>query len=409
MARKRISPETKTETTIVNVENNEGDFDISDLPINKPTISANAKTMMTLSEIAGFRPAGEVLENVRAIKTRFPIYDHATKVNGHPLARVAVIHGPSSHGKTSFLHGLGESFIRSGNGYNLIDAEHTTPFNWVKSIMGDAANSPLFVADRPRTYEKTVEKVRKMLKAIIDGKKAGNIDPDFTVLFGVDSIRKLVPEGVLKKLTESMKKDNGAGIDGYGGRAGQIKAALNAAWLDELVPMLSESGCTMCIIARESQNTTTDIFAQDYKMTGGSALEFDSSLIIRVERNKYLTKGEGKEQIVFGEQHRLTIRKTKVSKKDGKTTIGYFHTSNGVLSSEGFDRARDVFYLATRFDIINQAGSWFDFEYNGESHKFQGEEKVLIEMRNNPELLMYIENACRERFDSTDTEESDDQ
>ena len=49
---------------------------------------------------------------MRAVPTIFPQYDRATRVGGHPIERWTTVHGPSNHGKTTFLHGLGASFLQ---------------------------------------------------------------------------------------------------------------------------------------------------------------------------------------------------------------------------------------------------------------------------------------------------------
>ena len=69
-----------------------------------------------------------------------------------------------------------------------------------------------------------------------------------SALIAIDSIRKLVPKKLFDELAKAEKADSGdkpkgrfakkpKGVDGYGGRAAQLKAALNAAWMDELVPL----------------------------------------------------------------------------------------------------------------------------------------------------------------------------
>jgi hypothetical protein len=94
------------------------------------------------------------------------------------------------------------------------------------------------------------------------------------------------------------------------------------------------------------------------KLGGGGSVVYESSLIVRVERARWITDGEGKEAPVVGEQHRLTIRKTKIGGKDDRVTIASFHTSNGKLTPEGFDTARDVLDLGARLGVVKKSGGW---------------------------------------------------
>ena len=79
--------------------------------------AAEAPSRERLSALAGvagrfkkFRPAREVLTLVKAVPTRFPQFDHATRVGGLPIERFMLLHGPSNHGKT----GIGGQHVRGG-------------------------------------------------------------------------------------------------------------------------------------------------------------------------------------------------------------------------------------------------------------------------------------------------------
>lgn len=356
--------------------------------------------------IPGIGQVKEVLPEVKAVPTRFVSFDFATRVGGMPIERVTVVHGPSSHGKTVFCHGVGLSFLEREHMYHLIDAEYTTPIGWLTDLFGGYTDSPYFTAMRPKSYEQTVLSTRMYLDGIIKGKREGIIDSETSSLIVVDSIRKLIPEGILDKLQAEIKSAvMKNGVDGYKGRAAMIKAALNASWLDELVPMLAEAGAAMIIIARESQNTSTDLFKTDWKMTGGNALEFDSSLIIRIERDEWIKSGSGDDAVVIGEKHRLTIRKTKVGGKDGKNTRAYFHTSNGVLTPAGFDVARDLVEMGLKFGIISKSGSHYAFD----NQSFKGMNNICETVSSNNALFSSLEQAIRQQFRDREPERSDDE
>ncbi len=356
----------------------------------------------------GFRPGVEVFTHVRAVPTCFIQFDHGVRVGGYPTERISLIHGPSGQGKTRYTLGLGYSFLQRDNPVLFIDAERTLERGFVNLELREHASSPLFFGNRPTTYEQTRLDVRKWCNTVAELRAKGKIHADACGLVIVDSIRKLVPREQwdrLLELNKQARKDEKARD-----RAAQLKAAMNAAWCDELIPLLEQTGCTMGIIAREMEDPEADqrsrMFGTAYKTGGGGALYYDASLDIRVERARYVTKdqGEGLRPIVYGERHRITIKKSKVSGKEDKTIVCYFHSSNGKLSPEGRDPARDVVELGLREGVIKggksksgKGGGWMQWE----GQKWQGEHAAVKKLSADPALLARLEKDVRASFSKT--------
>lgn len=356
----------------------------------------------------GFRPAREVLRLVRAVPTWFVQYDHAGGVGGLPIERFMLLHGPSNHGKTIYALGLIGSFLARNHYAALIDAEFTTPLDWVEHLLGAHADSDRFFAMRPTSYEATVDAVRDFCREIARLRSDSKIAPDTSALIVVDSIRKLVPQNLMKKLVEGAEKH---GVDGYGGRAAQIRAAMNAAWMDELVPLLASTQTAMLVIAREAEDPDAD--ARDkaagraFKVGGGKSLYYEASQAIRVERAGwvYERKAEkGEERLpAIGERHRITIHKTKVAQKTDRVQVAYFHTSNGSMFPEGFDRPRDLLELGRRLGVVDESGSWITFV----GKKVQGELKALKLLHESPDLVVALEREVRAAFEKAPPIEHD--
>lgn len=361
--------------------------------------SAEGDQLKAFAEVAkdfeGFLPASKVLTEVRAVRTIFPQIDVATRVQGWPLQRVAVIHGPSNHGKTLFLHGLGASFLRAGHFNQLIDAEFTTDMRWLRALMGPLADSPAFLAMRPKSYEQTTRAVRDSVNALAKARDDGRIPKTTSTLIGVDSIRKLVPE----KILEQIEAEKG-GVDGRGGTTAMFKAALNAAWLDELVPLLYHTNSTLVIIAREAEKIDATKYEQNWKVGGGKSLVYDSSIAARITRAEWVTEGEGKTRKVLGERHRVAIHKTKIAGKDDKEVVSFFHSSNGTDCPEGFDLARDVFELAVDHGLIKRMGQEYVDQMTGEVFG-KSENASVRELRKDPERLLLLENQARAQAELT--------
>ncbi len=363
-------------------------------PAPEETRDRLTRMQVVANRFNAWRPAAAVLTRVRAVPTRFVQIDHATRVGGWPIERFTTLHGPSNHGKTLLAHGLGLSFLEQGHFYAFVDAEFTTPEDWLATLMGQHVTHPGFVALRPKTFEETVDAVRQFVEQIAEAREKGEVDPDTSAIVVVDSMTKLVPDRLMKRIAKDGAVGKRGSVDGYGGRGGQLRAALNKQWLDELVPLLYHTRSSLVAITREGDDPDADDFDRmkdkGWKIQGGKALTYDASLVVRVSRDSWLRESSEKEARVVGERHRLRIWKTKIGGKDGEHTDAFVHTSNGVLSPEGFDRARDVLELAIAAGVVEQAGAWL--RWNG--NRWNGEAKALAKLRDRG-LLADLEREVR--------------
>lgn len=317
-----------------------------------------------------WRPAREVMVPVRAVPTIFPQVDMVTGVGGWPLERVALLHGPSNEGKTSFAHGLGLSFLRRKHFYAFVDAEFTTPITWLRQMMGDWADSPAFVGYRPDTFESTRDAVKQFCDVIQEAKAKEEVHPDTGGLVVVDSLRKLRPKRLMEALLNAEDgrstgkgKSKEVGLDGMGGRGAMYRAALFAQWLDELVPLLANTGTSVVLITREYENTDAGTYDEQFRVAGGKAPYYESSLVVRVSRGGFVhERPDDPKSKLIGERHRLQVRKTKLSHKDERMPVVYFHTSNGARLPVGYDSARDLLELALDIGLVQLKGSYYEFE-----------------------------------------------
>lgn len=356
-------------------------------------------------QMKGWKPARQVLRKVEAVPTIFPSFDKGTHVGGLPLGRIITIHGPSGEGKTYFTLGLECSFLAGDHFVAHVDAEMTTPVTWVDKIMSQVADHPGYLASRPRNYEEVDDAVRSFLNNIGEAKSKGTISKETSGLVVVDSIRKLVPKALFAKLMSAKGGAKIFGIDGMSGRGAQHKAALHAQWMDEMVPLLESTNCSMVLIARETEDPEADAnarkYGRAYKIGGGKSVIYDSSITARITRKSWVQKTTGKQHAdgsdvkeAIGERHQVEIWRTKVTVNEDKATKCFFHTSNGTFVPEGFDRARDVLELAREMQIVKgDASLSFDGKSLGRS-----ENRSVLALANNPELLAEIEARVRAGF-----------
>ena len=316
------------------------------------------KRMHALSTAAadfdGWEQGREVLTPVHSVPTIFPQYDIATRVHGHPIQRVTLVHGPSNMGKTLFMLGLGRSFLEREHFYFHVDAEFTTPEPWVVELLREYADYPTFMALRPEDYESTAAAIRAACKKLVEQRVAGKIPNDTTAMFGIDSLQKLIPKNFFEELSKAAYK---GGPDPLKGRGGMLQAALNSSWMKELVPMMYHANAAIVLLSREAENTkATSMYDPDFKVGGGKAPYYDSSLVLRITRAEWLVKGKTKTKpgTVIGEKLLIQIMKTKVGGKEGRVTRCFFHTSNGQHIPPGFDLARDVIELGLQCGVLTK-------------------------------------------------------
>lgn len=396
------SPDASKEDENLFEEEDDGvsSFDDDDQPVSQKNARMSALAAVA-GEFKSFRPASQVLTRVRAVPTIWPAFDYATKVGGLPIERFSLLHGPSASGKTYLTIGLLLSFLMRDHFGVLIDAERTTPISWLEKAMGRYATHPGFFADRPKTYEATVAAVRAFVNTLRKLRDSGKVPENTSALIVVDSIRKLVPEDQFKRIMKDAKAA-GDKKEKLKDRSAQIKAAMNAAWMDELIPLLEETQSAMVVIARETEDPDADarskMFGTNYKVGGGKALYYDASMNMRVERlkayGKKIKDGDKERLVPYGDLHQVTITKSKVSGKgEDLKTKSLFHISNGVLVPEGFDRARDVLEIAQRFAVV-EGTSWLKYGRN----KWQGEHAAVKKLSESPKLLDQLEKDCRALF-----------
>lgn len=351
----------------------------------------------------GWRQARAVLTKVRGVQTIFPSVDLATKIGGWPIERVALVHGESNHGKSEFVLGLGKSFLERGHFFAFVDAEMTTPETWLRQL-GIPIDHPGFAALRPETYEETVDAVRRWAETIGEARQKGEIPKESSGICVIDSIGKLAPKDLLKKIMKEAADEDDKpkpagprakpkrGIDGMGGRAAQYKAALNNQWMNELVPLMARTGCSIVIITREIEDPDAGMFDEGVKTTGGKSLIYDSSLVVRVVREAAIWRGEGASREMLGERHRVEIRKTKIGRKEQRIPRAYFNSSNGVLVPAGFDAQRDYLDLGHELGEIELRGSNYML---GSKRLGQGEHAAVKRLHEEPGLFAELRSIVR--------------
>ncbi len=359
------------------------------------------KSATSILKIPGVGAGSELAREVEAVPTIFPHVDYRIGVGGYPISRLTTIQGPSNHGKTTYLVGLMRSFIEMGHYVLFGDMERTTPKSYLKLLMGEAFESPLFqMPEKLGNYTSVRTLARQWCEGIAKLRDEGTIPPTVTGMVAIDSLQNLLPDNMMDEMAKLSaterkgKKDGGA--DGLRGRGGQLQASWNKAWFLELTSVLADTRCAFVTIVRENVKDGEGFHAEDIiTPVGGKEVLFGPSLRTRVIAQP-LYEGEGKEKTMVGEIHTVQIVKTKVSGKEERIPEAFFHTSNGKSGPAGFDRARDVLELGKELGVIQTRGAHYYVVGHHSEHKIgMGANQALETLRNDEPIRLSVEALCK--------------
>ncbi|MDI9493267.1 MAG: recombinase RecA [Bacillota bacterium] len=301
--------------------------------------------------------------NIDCISTGSISLDIATGVGGIPRGRVVEIFGPESSGKTTIaLHIIAEAQKKGGKAA-FIDAEHALDPDYAAKLGVDTAE--LLVA-QPDTGEQALEICEVLVRS-------GALD-----VVVIDSVAALVPKA-------EIQGDMG---DSHVG----LQARLMSQALRKLTGAINKSN-TSAIFINQLREKVGVMFGSPEVTTGGRALKFYSSMRLDVRRVESIKVGDS----VIGNRTRVKIVKNKLAPP-------FKQAEFDIMYGTGISREGDVLDCAVEAKIVEKAGAWYSF--NGERIG-QGRENVKNYLRENPEILLKIENSLKQQFlpDSVNVDE----
>ena len=186
----------------------------------------------------------------------------------------------------------------------------------------------------------------------------------------------------------------------------QIEKGISQNTMASLAKRMSV-GCNKMKNSAKEANTAVVFINQVYSSMslygnstttkGGKALPYTASLRIQLSKRDLINSDEDKEDII-GQVLKFKFVKNKVGKpyQEGETVL-YF--------GKGFDQIYEIVDLAVQYGIIQKGGAWFNFEVPEKKGskkmvpmKFQGKDKVLEYLRNDPMGFEYIKGLVTDRF-----------
>ena len=281
--------------------------------------------------------------------------DIALGVGGYPKGRIIEIYGPESSGKTTFaLHAIAE-VQKSGGRAAFIDAEHSLDPVYAEALGVDTDELLLSQHD---TGEQALEICDTLVKS-----EAVNI-------IVIDSVAALVPQ---------------AEIDG---EMGDTHVGLQARLMSQALRKLSGSinkTNTIVIFINQLREKVGVMFGNPETTPGGKALKYYASVRLDIRRGEQIKVGSD----VVGNNTKIKVVKNKVAPPFKTASVDIMYGTG--VSHEG-----ELVDLAVDADIIDKSGAWFSYDGNKIG---QGKENTKLYLRNNPDLMMEIEDKVREVYD----------
>lgn len=293
--------------------------------------------------------------NLESIPTGCLGLDIALGIGGIPKGRIIEIYGPESSGKTTVaLHCIAEA-QKAGGIAAFIDAEHALDPQYAKRLGVDIDN---LLVSQPDTGEQAME----IAEALV---RSNAID-----LVVIDSVAALVPRA-------EIEGEMGASHMG-------LQARLMSQALRKLAGAISKTNCSILFINQLREKIGV-MFGNPETTPGGRALKFYSSVRMDIRRIDSIKNGDE----VVGNRTRIKVIKNKVAApfKMAEFDIMY----NGGISREG-----NVLDVGVNEEIVDKSGAWFSYEG---TRLGQGRENSKNSLRENPELLLEIENKIREKHE----------
>lgn len=290
---------------------------------------------------------------VPVISTGCLSLDLALGIGGIPRGRIVEIYGPESSGKTTLaLHVIAEAQKKGGLAA-FIDAEHALDVHYARKL-GVKVDDLLI--SQPDYGEQALEIAEILVRS-------NAID-----VIVIDSVAALVPK---------------AEIDGeMGDPHVGLQARLMSQALRKLTAAISKSQ-TSVIFINQIRMKIGVMYGSPETTTGGNALKFYATMRLEIRRTGPIKEG----QDVVGNRTRVKVVKNKIAPP-------FREVEFDIVYGRGISREGDVLDLAVAANIVERSGTWY--AYNGE-RLGQGRENVKNFLRENPDLLLEIENKVRER------------
>lgn len=287
------------------------------------------------------------VNRVASIPTGSLKLDEALGIGGLPEGRVIEIYGPESSGKTTLtLHVLAEA-QKKGKTVAFVDAEHALDVSYARNL---GVKVEEMIVSQPDYGEQALDIVEELVRS-------GAVD-----VIIVDSVAALTPKAEI----EGEMEDHSMGV----------QARMMSKGLRKITSIANKNKVTLIFI-NQIRLKIGVMFGNPETTTGGNALKFFASVRLDVRRTG-TTKDKN------GNETKVKVVKNKVAPP--------FKEANFVIEfGKGIDKRSEIVDLAEQFGFINKGGAWYNFN----ELKFNGKDRVLDYLKENPDVESDFEEKVR--------------
>jgi len=302
---------------------------------------------------------GAIDEKIESIPTGSLTLDIALGVGGIPKGRIIEIYGPESSGKTTLALSIVAQSQKLGGRAAFIDAEHAFDPNYATDLGVDVEG--LYMS-QPDNGEQALDIVETLIRS-------GAID-----IIVIDSVAALTPRAEI----EGDMGDSHMGL----------QARLMSQALRKITGITSRTKTTVVFINQIREKIGV-MFGNPETTTGGRSLKFYASVRMDIRRIQAITeKGE-----TIGNRTKVKVVKNKVAPP-------FKEAEFDLIFGQGISQEGSLLDAANMLGIIEFSGAWV--RYNGQNIS-QGRENAKQYLRDNPKLMVEVEQKIRESLQKSST------
>jgi recombination protein RecA len=301
-----------------------------------------------------FIEPGSPYEVVTPISTGSFSLDASIGIGGIPKRRFSVIEGMSASGKTSLAFSIAKNEIVKNKGRVLyVEIENQQGIDYAGTLLGNPAwIGKEFVFTKPDTSDNAFNIV-----------EAGISSGEFGLIV-LDSVAALAPEEEKEKKFEE-------------GNMAIIPRDLAKFFRRNVFGVRTNNVAVLFINQLRSK---IGAYVPTFTAPGGLALEYYSSVIIRLNKASDIKIGEETVGIM-----------TKFVTKKNKLAPPFRSFLIPIMFGKGIDTGRDMVSFAESMGIIKRAGAYYKFE--GETLG-KGMNATIEFLENSPQTLDRITDMC---------------
>lgn len=268
---------------------------------------------------------------------------------GYPRGRVVEIFGPEASGKTTLLLHLLANAQSVGLTCAFVDAEHALDVDYARALGVDV--DALLVA-QPDYGEQALEITDQLISSTEVG------------VVVVDSVAALTPRAEL----EGQMGDQFVGL----------QPRMMGQALRKLVAKVNNTN-TLLVFTNQNRSKVGVLYGNPETQPGGRALKYFASQRLDVRR------------IAEGSDEHQNHVKVKVVKN--KVAVPFKTAEFDIVFGQGISREGSVLDMAVVIGVVQRRGPYY---YLDDAKLGQGRQQVCEFLKDNPETLEKLEQACRQ-------------